>query len=183
MRDAIIFLDSGDTLVDESTEIRDEKEVVIRAEFFPGVDEVLEKLKQDGFRIALVADGLVKSFENIYRQHRMEEYFECRAISEAVGVCKPGKDMFLTAMKEMGLTEADRNRIIMIGNNLERDIVGANRMGMISVLAGYSPRYRMKPESKEEIPDYVVCSPAELINVVELIDKQLANRRKPGWQG
>jgi len=183
MRDAIIFLDSGDTLVDESTEIRDEKEVVTSAEFFPGVDEVLKKLKQDGFRIALVADGLVKSFENIYRQHKMEDYFECRAISEVVGSCKPGKDMFLTAMEEMGLTEEDKESIIMIGNNLERDIIGANRMGMISVLAGYSPRYRMKPENREEIPDYVVCSPTELIGVVEMTDAQLANKRRLGWQG
>ena len=27
----------------------------------------------------------------------------------------------------------------MIGNNLKRDIVGANRMGITSILASYSP--------------------------------------------
>lgn len=34
MRNAIIFLDSGDTLVDESTEVRIKGDVVDHAEFF-----------------------------------------------------------------------------------------------------------------------------------------------------
>ena len=36
MRNAIIFLDSGDTLVDESTEVRIKGDVVDHAEFFYG---------------------------------------------------------------------------------------------------------------------------------------------------
>ena len=62
MRNAIIFLDSGDTLVDESTEVRIKGDVVDHAEFFPGIKEVLFQLKNAGFRVALVADGLGISF-------------------------------------------------------------------------------------------------------------------------
>ena len=58
MRNAIIFLDSGDTLVDESTEVRIKGDVVDHAEFFPGIKEVLFQLKNAGFRVALVAGGL-----------------------------------------------------------------------------------------------------------------------------
>ena len=75
MRNAIIFLDSGDTLVDESTEVRIKGDVVDHAEFFTGIKEVLFQLKNAGFRVALVADGLVESFDNIYQQHEMETYF------------------------------------------------------------------------------------------------------------
>ena len=174
MRNAIIFLDSGDTLVDESTEVRIKGDVVDHAEFFPGIKEVLFQLKNAGFRVALVADGLVESFDNIYQQHEMETYFEVRAISETVGVCKPAGEMFKTAM-------ADKKYIIMIGNNLERDIVGANRMGITSVLAGYSPRYRMKPENEEETPDYVVCDPSEIPALIEMLDKQMENKKQLGW--
>lgn len=49
MRNAIIFLDSGDTLVDESTEVRIKGDVVDHAEFFPGIKEVLFQLKNAGF--------------------------------------------------------------------------------------------------------------------------------------
>ena len=87
MRNAIVFLDSGDTLVDESTEVRIKGDVVDHAEFFTGIKEVLFQLKNAGFRVALVADGLVESFDNIYQQHEMETYFEVRAISETVAVC------------------------------------------------------------------------------------------------
>ena len=62
MRNAIIFLDSGNTLVDESTEVRIKGDVVDHAEFFTGIKEVLFRLKNAGFRVALVADGLVESF-------------------------------------------------------------------------------------------------------------------------
>ena len=169
MRNAIIFLDSGDTLVDESTEVRIKGDVVDHAEFFPGIKEVLFQLKNAGFRVALVADGLVESFDNIYQQHEMETYFEVRAISETVGVCKPAGEMFKTAMEKMNLEEA------------ERDIVGANRMGITSVLAGYSPRYRMKPENEEETPDYVVCDPSEIPALIEMLDKQMENKKQLGW--
>lgn len=54
MRNAIIFLDSGDTLVDESTEVRIKGDVVDHAEFFTGIKEVLFQLKNAGFRVALV---------------------------------------------------------------------------------------------------------------------------------
>lgn len=180
-RDLILFLDSGDTLVDESTEVKIENDVVVRAELFDGAADVLRELKDEGFRIALVADGPVQSFENIYRQHELEDVFEFRAISEAVGVCKPAEAMFRTAMKGMNLTEADLPRILMLGNNLAKDVTGANRMGMISVLAGYSPRYRMKPMNAEEIPDYVLLSVRELPELAKLLDRQLKNKKTLGW--
>ena len=181
MRNAIVFLDSGDTLVDESTEVRIKGDIVDHADFFPGVKEALFQLKNAGFRVALVADGLVESFDNIYHQHGMEDYFEVRAISETVGSCKQAREMFETAMKKMNLTEKDKKYIIMIGNNLERDIAGARRMGIISVLAGYSPRYRMQPEKAEEMPDYVVCDPGEIPGLIEMLDQQMENKKHLGW--
>ena len=84
-------------------------------------------------------------------------------------------------MEKMNLEEADKKYIIMIGNNLERDIVGANRMGITSVLAGYSHRYRMKPENEEETPDYVVCDPSEIPALIEMLDKQMENKKQLGW--
>lgn len=40
----------------------------------------------------------------------------------------------------------------MVGNNLERDIVGANRFGITSVFIKWSPRYPMEPKNEEEVP-------------------------------
>lgn len=174
-KELIIFIDSGDTLVDESTEVRDEKEVVIKADLFPGAKETLRSLYEAGCCIALVADGLDASFRNIYRQHGLEDCFEARAISELVGAEKPAPAMFRSAMEQMQLTEKDKRRIVMIGNNLERDIVGANQMGFWSVLAGYSPRYRMEPACPEEEPDFVAEDPSRILELVKEIERRVSS--------
>ena len=71
-RNLIIFTDSGDTLIDEGSEVRKEEGgVVYAAEFIPGAEETLRELKARGYRMVLVADGLKESFDRIYAQHHM----------------------------------------------------------------------------------------------------------------
>lgn len=171
-KNLIIFIDSGDTLIDEGSEIRKIKGgVVYEAQFIPGAKETLKELKARGYRIALVADGLKESFDRMYAQHQMEDIFEKRAVSETVGEEKPSARMFETAMELMGLKEEDKKRIIMVGNNIKRDIVGANRFGIHSVLITWSPRYCMVPETQEETPEYQIEEPAQLLELAEKLDK------------
>jgi hypothetical protein len=60
-----ICLDSGDTIVDEGTEIKDEVGVVLRAELIPGAGEMVRALRARDYALALVADGPVGTFRNI----------------------------------------------------------------------------------------------------------------------
>lgn len=171
-KNLIIFIDSGDTLIDEGSEVRKVKGgVVYEAEFIPGAKEMVKELKARGYRLALVADGLKESFDRMYAQHQMEDIFEKRAVSEIVGEDKPSAKMFRTAMELMGLKEEDKNRIIMVGNNIKRDIVGANRFGIHSVLLTWSPRYDMTPMTEEETPEYRIEEPMRLLELVEKLEK------------
>lgn len=172
----IIFTDCGDTLVDEGTEILDKDGYVIDCALFSGAYEALMALKQEGYRMALVADGYTRSFQNILRQHRLTHAFEALAISEEIGCAKPDPRMFRHAMTQMGLTEADIPHIVMIGNNLKRDIAGANRLGICSILISCSPRYRMQPASADQIPDYVVSHPEELPALLAMLEQQAYHR-------
>ena len=65
----------------------------------------------------------------------------------------------------------------MIGNNIKRDILGANQMGITSILISYSPRYVMQPDCEEETPDYVISKPCELYELVEQLNLQVKNKR------
>jgi putative hydrolase of the HAD superfamily len=176
-KDLIVFIDSGDTIVDESTEIKDEYGTVLQAGMIEGAGETLAKLYESGYTIALVADGTRTSFDNIYKQNGLDYCFSAKAISGDLGKEKPSDIMFLHAMKELGLGESDKKRIVMIGNNLKRDIVGANNMGITSILISYSPRYVMQPENIQETPDYVVATPSELIGLLDQLDLQIKNRQ------
>ncbi|HHX13311.1 MAG TPA: HAD hydrolase-like protein [Clostridiales bacterium] len=176
-KDLIIFIDSGDTLIDESTEIKDKDLNVLHSQMIEGAEETLVTLYESGYTIALVADGTKTSFDNIYQENGLDYCFKAKAISGELGQEKPASIMFLSAMEQLGLTKEDASRIVMIGNNLKRDIVGANRMGITSVLISYSPRYVMQPDNEEEMPDYVVSKPIELIGLLEQLDLQVKNRK------
>ncbi|MBP1753669.1 MAG: hydrolase [Firmicutes bacterium] len=176
-KELIVFIDSGDTLVDESTEIKNVMGTVLKAKLFPGAEENLIKLYDNGYTIALVADGTKTSFDNIYLANGLDYCFSAKAISGELGQEKPAPIMFLHAMKALGLNDDDKRRIVMIGNNLKRDVVGANRMGIVSILASYSPRYDMNPINEEEIPDYILTSPDKLYELIEELEHKVSNRK------
>lgn len=166
----IIFIDSGDTLVDEATQVLKERELVTSADLIENAKDVIEKLHSDGYIIVLVADGMWQSFQNVYKQHNMMNYFKAFIISKCVGECKPSKKMFEMAMKKLNLTQEDKNRIVMVGNNLKRDIAGANRFGITSIWMDWSPRYYHKFEEEDWKPDYHVKSLKELYDLIIALD-------------
>lgn len=170
----IIFTDSGDTIINEATEIRDDKGIVQEAELIPGAGEVLRQLHDEGFPIALVADGEWDSFQNVYRRNGLGYCFDQWVVSEVVGMQKPAPIMFETAFQKMGLTQEDKPRIVMIGNNLKKDVAGANRMGITSIWLDWSPRYFHTVEEPDWQPDYTVHTPQELIPLLHRLNDALA---------
>lgn len=170
----IIFTDIGDTIIDEGGEVRNVPGgVVLRADCIPGAKEVMLQLYEEGYTIAMVADGLVESFHNTMTQNGLEHIFAAKAISEALGVEKPHAKMFQSAVDALGLTDADKGRIIMVGNNKARDVAGANRFGITSVHLTWSPRYNHTPECEDETADYRISCPAELPKLVRRLNEKL----------
>jgi putative hydrolase of the HAD superfamily len=168
----VLFIDSGDTLVDEAAQEWD-RGIVLRSGLIPGAADALRLIRGQGHAIALVADAEVESMENVYRQHRLEDCFDARIISERVGKSKPDPAIFQAAMDALGLSETDKGRIIMVGNNLRRDISGANRFGIASVWIDWSPRYPREPRDRDEIPDYTILGPGELPPLMERLEDLL----------
>ena len=168
----IIFTDIGDTIIDEGTEMRNAEDVVIHADCIPGAKETYLRLYEAGYTIVMVADGLTQSFRNTMKENGLDHIFSAWIISEEVGEDKPSSKMFSAAMEAMGLTEQDKSRVLMIGNNVSRDIRGANRFGLISVLLDWSKRRPFDEELPEDHADYRIHTPEELLALAE----QLENR-------
>lgn len=167
-----ICLDSGDTLVDEGTEIKDVQEVVLRAELIPGAAELVRALKARGYPVALVADGPAGSFHNIYHQHHLYHCFDAFAISGEVGVSKPDARMFHHALQQLGIAPADYGRVIMVGNYLERDIKGANALGIVSVWLDWAPRRPKLPANASEVPQYTIKFPLDLLTLLDDLERK-----------
>ncbi|WP_035445091.1 HAD family hydrolase [Bacillus sp. UNC41MFS5] len=173
-KELIIFLDCGDTIIDEGTEIRDEHDIVVEANIIPGADIMVKTLAERGYTLALVADGLAQSFKNILTQNGLYDYFKVMIYSENLKVHKPSPRMFKAAVGALDLDEKDHRRIVMVGNNLSRDIKGANNVGITSIFLNWTPRYSKSSTDKSEKPDYIISEPIELIDLVEELNLKVS---------
>jgi putative hydrolase of the HAD superfamily len=174
MKLAALLFDLGDTIMDEATEIKDAEGTTLRAGLIPGMAEALREFKATGHRLALVADSRPQTPANVLRQHGLLDLFEALAISEVIGATKPDGRLFRAALDALGIAEADYGRVIMVGNNLERDIVGANRLGLIAVFCRLNDRRRTQPITAEEVSRYTVTSAEDLCELIARLEEQKA---------
>ena len=166
-----ICFDFGDTLADEATEIKDETQTTLRAELIPGAAELLYELKRRGVPLALVADGRPGTYYNVLTQHKVYDLFDAFAISEIVGVEKPDRRIFEHAFRQLGVTPQEYGRVMMVGNNLARDVKGANCLGLISVWLDWAPRRSKIPADEWEVPRYTIREPLQLLEVVNRLSQ------------
>jgi len=57
----------------------------------------------------------------------------------------------------------------MVGNRIDADIVGGNRVGMKSVWFKWNDRYEEIIGSEDEKPDFIIKSLAELLGILSSI--------------
>ena len=156
----------------EETEVKDAGGTTLRAQLVPGMAEALRAFRAAGHRLALVADSRPRTPENVLRQHGLYELFEALAVSEIAGASKPDPRLFRAALDALAIPATDYGRVVMVGNNLERDIAGANRLGLISVFFHLNDRRRTHPLTPDEIPRYTVGSAGELRDLIAHLDRQ-----------
>jgi phosphoglycolate phosphatase-like HAD superfamily hydrolase len=180
---AAIFFDLGDTIMDEATEIKDTQGTTQSVELIEGMADALHWLYARHYRLALVADTRPGTPVNVLRQHGLLELFEVLSISEEVGAEKPHPDLFLHALQGMHIPEQEYPQVLMVGNNLERDILGANRLGLRSVYFHTHDRRRSIVLNPQEAPRHTVTSARELLDLVEALSVEAPGDRIPGGLG
>jgi putative hydrolase of the HAD superfamily len=165
-----VCLDCGDTLIDEATEIKDATDTSLGGQLIPGAGEMVRELKQRGYRLVLVADGPAATFRNNLVPHGLYDLFDAYAISEEVGVKKPDARMFEHALGQLDIGPEEYGRVVMVGNNLGRDVKGANALGIISVWLDWSSRRSKVPADDTEIPQHTIRTPMGLLPLLETLN-------------
>ncbi len=164
------LFDLGDVIMQETTEVKDAGLATLRAELVPGIAGVLRELHARGIKLGLVADTHRKNPRNVLGQHGLYELFDAFAISEQVGCEKPDARIFKHALEKLNLAPRDYACVAMVGNNLERDVGGANALGLISIWFHWNNRYPIVPQSEIEKPRYTVQNTRELQELLERLD-------------
>lgn len=149
----------------EITEVKVD-DVTQRADLFPGMADVIRKLHASGMPLALVADTRIGTYRNVLTQHGIYDDFDAFAISDEIGTVKPDRRMFVYALNALDVPKAEWSSCVMIGNNLARDIRGANALGLTSIWIVWNDRYPVQPADEAEQPRFQVHSADELLDLL-----------------
>lgn len=96
--------------------------------FYEEVEPVLAKLNER-YRLAIVSDAW-PSLLNVYKKNKLEEYFECFVISSMIGVAKPDKLMYLSALEQLQIKPEEA---VFVDDNV-KNCRGAMKLGIHSIL-------------------------------------------------
>lgn len=126
---------------------------------FPGMPELIRKLKLLGYTNGLVTSRTKESTHAGLSQFGLLEYFDCVVSCDDTKKHKPDPEPLQIAIKELC---ADPERSVMLGDSMF-DILCAKNAGVKSVLVGWQMAV-----TEEEIkgpfgPDFIIQKPEELL--------------------
>lgn len=96
----------------------------------PGTTEALQRLRQGGYRLAVVSNSDGRAEEGLEAAGLLE-FFEFVVDSQLVGFEKPDPRIFAAALDRLALVPAEA---LYVGDIYEVDVVGARRAGMDVIL-------------------------------------------------
>ncbi len=130
---------------------------------YPDVIPTLMKLREMGLKLGVVTSGLaVKQWEKLIRLG-LHHFFHAVVISEEIGVEKPNPRIFTEAAERLGVEPSE---CVFVGDRLDHDIRGANRVGMVTVRVRKGKYSDMEPENEEDVPDFEISRLGELLDVI-----------------
>lgn len=98
-------------------------------EIVDGIEDLLLYLS-DKYKIFTASNGIFKMQENRLKKSNLDKYFDNIFVSDKIGFEKPDKKFF---QKIMDLTKFSNDDLIMIGDSIKSDIIGAKNSKIKSI--------------------------------------------------
>lgn len=112
---------------------------LLECEPYPGMPELLERLRVRGFKLGVATGKPTAMAEKILANYRMERVFDCVYGSEPDGLRARKEDAIDAVLEHFGLTGAKKREALMIGDR-RFDAEGAQKCGIdcVGVYYGYA---------------------------------------------
>jgi putative hydrolase of the HAD superfamily len=125
-----------------------------RQRLLPGARELIAELSAS-YSLGLLTNGAPDLQREKIAASGLETFFKAIAISGEHDIGKPKKEIFCILLSELNVAPEEA---VMVGNSLERDILGARNSGIKSI-------WIHVPGSEEQAdvtPDHIITSLAEI---------------------
>jgi HAD superfamily hydrolase (TIGR01662 family) len=131
----------------------------------PDAISTLQTLREQGYRLGIVSNTSDdQNVQKLVDRWVLRPFFETIITSAGCGIRKPDRRIFQLALNHFGVSP---EQIIMVGDSLEADILGANQMGFYSV---WITRRVQIPEEGE-----LAIQPQAVISTLNEIPELLAD--------
>ena len=124
-----------------------------------GAIETLEYLKSKGYTLSIISNGFIEVQYTKLRRSGLLPYFSNVFLSEEVGYQKPDIRFFQAVLDRLNATPAE---CLVIGDNLQTDIQGAQNANMRAIF------YNAHPEqlSKNEFSGQIIANLLEIKTIL-----------------
>ena len=122
-----------------------------------GAHELMDYLKGRGYRMHMTSNGFHEVQYKKLAASGLRDYFDTIILSEDAGANKPSKAFFDYALAKSG---ASVDTTMMIGDNLQTDIIGAHDVGLDTILFN---RWDVQPS---DIPTHTVAALREIMQIL-----------------
>ncbi len=125
----------------------------------PGVHRVLNRLQDEGYRLGLISNaGDAADVYKLIYNARLGGYFDPVVISAEVGFRKPDRRIYEVLLQAWGLPPQN---LVMIGDRLEQDILGAQIAGMHQIWLTTEKKIDRDFSGEDEIVPEIVAEKLE----------------------
>lgn len=125
-----------------------------------GAHELMDYLRQQGYRMHMCSNGFHEVQYKKLAACGLKDYFDTIILSEDAGFNKPSPQYFDYAFRQSG---ANKETMLMIGDNLQTDILGALNSGIDALLFN---RWEVDVDEAPQSPTYVVASLQEIMKIL-----------------
>ncbi|MEM1671808.1 MAG: HAD-IA family hydrolase [Archaeoglobaceae archaeon] len=147
-----------------------EKTKLERIRVYPGIEEVLKRLKELGFKLAVVTDAENGKAISRLRKFNLENYFDAIVSADMSGKRKPEPDSILLALEKLGVKVEEA---VLVGDSIRRDITAGKRIGMITIFASYGATFI----SYAGDADFAADKPEDILKILRILQESQHRER------
>ena len=125
-----------------------------------GAHELMDYLRQRGYRMHMTSNGFHEVQYKKLAACGLRDYFDTIILSEDAGANKPSQAFFDYALQR---SEASSSTTLMIGDNLQTDIMGALDAGIDALLFN---RWGVETKDCPQTPTFVVDNLKDIMNIL-----------------